>query len=639
MTSRILLADDSITIQKVVNLTFADEGIEVVAVSNGEQAERRLSEISPDLVLADIFMPGKNGYELCEFVKQSPQFRNVPVVLLVGAFEPFNEAEARRVRADAHLTKPFESRTLVDTVRKLIGMSGRPAGAPPSVPMPTHQEAPALTPAPEATSVALPSFNLDLSGMSPEWEANQPGQQSNPIGDSAEPAQLNNASPLELDYGSFGNSDNAPTGFQVEERATSAGFSFTSSVKDTAELPPIEPEPPASVHSQQWAPTEPMQESPVFSEGEPTLARGDSFSAPFELADDSQGFKVRSTFGDADRDSVLDFDRMDAPQSSAPDNIVSFDVDFSTATTSETPVAYDAPTAASEEQPTERSMSEEPATAAVDAEEFGEMPLELTAEPIPQTLSVDDPLGDVLSVEPSDLQPIESGVNGGMAPLSFQPPEPAEFVSASEPEVVEEPPALSPYAFDEDSARGTNERLGGVVHSGLSFEAFSPVMEEPASARTEPSVWESSSEDVLPELSQTVETPSEVENAFAASEMWAAAETEFAAIDVEAVAVDEPALSVLSESPDPETGFAFASVAEPPAEAPAPVESMPAPAESNTQPGESVMLSQALIDEIVRRVVAEMGDAVVREIAWEVVPDCVERVVEKLSHDAAAKRM
>ena len=90
MATRILLADDSITIQKVVNLTFADEGIEVVAVSNGDLAERRLAEVAPDLVLADIFMPGKNGYELCESIKENPQFRNVPVVLLVGAFEPFD---------------------------------------------------------------------------------------------------------------------------------------------------------------------------------------------------------------------------------------------------------------------------------------------------------------------------------------------------------------------------------------------------------------------------------------------------------------------------------------------------------------------------------------------------------------------
>src|SRR5262245_1907864 len=130
MGSRILLADDSITIQKVVNLTFADEGIEVVSVSNGDQAERRLGEIKPDLVLADIFMPGKNGYELCEAIKRDSQFRTVPVVLLVGAFEPFDQAEARRVHADAHLTKPFESRTLVETVRRLISTRAASPAAP-----------------------------------------------------------------------------------------------------------------------------------------------------------------------------------------------------------------------------------------------------------------------------------------------------------------------------------------------------------------------------------------------------------------------------------------------------------------------------------------------------------------------------
>src|SRR5215470_18455886 len=129
MASKILLADDSITIQKVVNLTFADEGIDVITVSNGEMAERRLSEINPDLVLADIFMPGKNGYELCQFIKDTPPYQNIPVILLVGAFEPFDQSEARRVKADAHLTKPFESRTLVETVRKLIQTSRSKSGS------------------------------------------------------------------------------------------------------------------------------------------------------------------------------------------------------------------------------------------------------------------------------------------------------------------------------------------------------------------------------------------------------------------------------------------------------------------------------------------------------------------------------
>ena len=123
---RLLLADDSITIQKVVNLTFADEGLDVTTVGNGDLAIEKIEEIAPDIVLADIHMPGLNGYEVCEFVKRDERFRHIPVMLLVGSFEPFNEAEARRVGADDYLTKPFQSiRQLVSKVGSLL--SGKSA--------------------------------------------------------------------------------------------------------------------------------------------------------------------------------------------------------------------------------------------------------------------------------------------------------------------------------------------------------------------------------------------------------------------------------------------------------------------------------------------------------------------------------
>lgn len=124
---KLLLADDSITIQKIVALTFADEGLQVVAVSNGAEAIEKLKEISPDIVLADVFMPHKTGYQVCEHVKQSEQLKNVPVMLLVGSFEPFDKVEARRVGADDILTKPFQSiRTLVDKVGALLGREKTP---------------------------------------------------------------------------------------------------------------------------------------------------------------------------------------------------------------------------------------------------------------------------------------------------------------------------------------------------------------------------------------------------------------------------------------------------------------------------------------------------------------------------------
>ena len=152
----------------MVNLTFADEGIEVVAVSSGDMAERRLPEVSPDLVLADIFMPGKNGYELCEAIKENSQFRHVPVVLLVGAFEPFDQAEANRVKADAHLTKPFESRTLVETVRRLISDQGNTAAPTSKVNDEAEEAIEALSPAAASTPLVAPVPNIDFSAMMPE---------------------------------------------------------------------------------------------------------------------------------------------------------------------------------------------------------------------------------------------------------------------------------------------------------------------------------------------------------------------------------------------------------------------------------------------------------------------------------------
>ena len=91
----------------MVVLAFQERGIEVIAVGNGEAAVRRIPDGNPDLVLADVFMPVRNGYEVCEFVKKDPRFSHIPVILLVGAFDPLDEKEARRVGADGVLKKPF----------------------------------------------------------------------------------------------------------------------------------------------------------------------------------------------------------------------------------------------------------------------------------------------------------------------------------------------------------------------------------------------------------------------------------------------------------------------------------------------------------------------------------------------------
>ncbi|MCI0525386.1 MAG: response regulator [Acidobacteria bacterium] len=127
MSYKILLADDSVTVQKIITLTFSDEGVDVVTVNNGDEAIARLQHLRPALVMADVSIPGRNGYDICEFVKTHPDMKDTPVILLVPAFEPFDEERARRIGADCHLTKPFQSiRTLISTVKSLVERRAAP---------------------------------------------------------------------------------------------------------------------------------------------------------------------------------------------------------------------------------------------------------------------------------------------------------------------------------------------------------------------------------------------------------------------------------------------------------------------------------------------------------------------------------
>lgn len=150
MPKKILLADDSITIQKVVELTFSDGDYEVIAVNNGARAIAKLSEMRPDIVLSDIIMPEKNGYEVCEFIKSHPEYRTIPVILLTGTFEPFDPDRADKAGCDAVVTKPFESQSLIHKVEELIEQSKSNAPTAPHAAMgaPLEKPAPAAPPPP-----------------------------------------------------------------------------------------------------------------------------------------------------------------------------------------------------------------------------------------------------------------------------------------------------------------------------------------------------------------------------------------------------------------------------------------------------------------------------------------------------------
>ncbi|MFL5303012.1 MAG: response regulator, partial [Anaeromyxobacteraceae bacterium] len=174
MPKTLLLADDSITIQKVVGITFAGEDFRVTTVDNGEDAIARARELKPDVILADVVMPRKNGYEVCQAVKSDPALQHIPVLLLAGTFEAFDERRAQSVRADGHIAKPFESQALITKVKELLsGAPVQPAAAQPTAPA-AAQPAPVVAQRPAAPTPARPSTAAPPAAARPAPAAPSP---------------------------------------------------------------------------------------------------------------------------------------------------------------------------------------------------------------------------------------------------------------------------------------------------------------------------------------------------------------------------------------------------------------------------------------------------------------------------------
>ncbi|MEO8682544.1 MAG: response regulator, partial [Vicinamibacterales bacterium] len=210
----LLLADDSVTIQRVIALTFANEEFRVITVSDGQQAIDRIAAQPPDIVLAGTTMPNLNGYDVSRYVRNQPGLKNVPVLLLTGAFESVDEARLKASGASGTIEKPFEPTIVISRVKELLGMkatptpaTGRsvtpansPAGTRPprppvvtpkspvppkpkgqSAPVAAHAPAPTPAPAPpEPTepTPALPELAAPLWDDIPEEGSRDPGTRS-----------------------------------------------------------------------------------------------------------------------------------------------------------------------------------------------------------------------------------------------------------------------------------------------------------------------------------------------------------------------------------------------------------------------------------------------------------------------------
>jgi CheY-like chemotaxis protein len=179
MAHKLLLADDSVTIQRVIELTFADEDVQVLTASDGEQAIARLQTDNPDIVLADIGMPKRNGYEVAAFIKNDPAYKHIPVLLLTGAFEPIDETRAEQAGCDGVLVKPFEPQQVITRVRELLRAGkGDHTHAVADVPRPVERltpsrpvELPKRDAQPEAMATTRQTHDVDLASDGPA----QPG--------------------------------------------------------------------------------------------------------------------------------------------------------------------------------------------------------------------------------------------------------------------------------------------------------------------------------------------------------------------------------------------------------------------------------------------------------------------------------
>jgi CheY-like chemotaxis protein len=189
MPYTLLLADDSTTIQRIVELTFASEDIAVVAFSDGDHAIASLDRSIPDIVLADVGMPGRSGYEVSRYIKNSPPLAHIPVLLLTGAFEPVDQAKALEAGCDGILIKPFEPQFVISRVKELLKKS-KPGSkddeveqyfeeldrafaslnSTPPPPAPVDSETPVAAPPETATAISAPAPDAvtPISSPAPE---------------------------------------------------------------------------------------------------------------------------------------------------------------------------------------------------------------------------------------------------------------------------------------------------------------------------------------------------------------------------------------------------------------------------------------------------------------------------------------
>jgi CheY-like chemotaxis protein len=506
MAKTLLLADDSVTIQKVVGISFASEDVTLITVDNGDDAISRAREVRPDAILADVVMPGKNGYEVCEAIKADPELRHIPVMLLTGTFEAYDEERAVRAGASAHVSKPFESQTLVDKVKRLFAQSASPGAPVAAATAPASAAtAPAAVDADDTAGDSFDFFDDDLDA------ANDAGRQDQTAPLESDALDLDAAADA-LSLGDTG----PPLAGGAEEPASAAVAERTMFLPEADEQPetlsnaeqtiaiPVEEMPtpaapkPVNLDETDLPPLPPMAEPALLGAAADFLAP-DAAAAPVEAQAPAAG-----------ADAIT---QPDPPIASGPE--ASFDsslgdsLDLLSPTRDGLDFDFEVPSPASGDDSALRLDSTDLADATIldptGASGFDVSSSDLSAamppliseppSPAPAVAPAEEPW----PAEPAAAAPSPPGIEPPVAPVPPADTEPAS-VPTSAPRVASAP-AGEPTAEDALSAiaPALREQLHDTLEK-IAWESFSDVTEKivrQAVEKVETIAWE-----VIPQLAE-----------------------------------------------------------------------------------------------------------------------------------------
>ncbi|HYH10364.1 MAG TPA: response regulator [Thermoanaerobaculia bacterium] len=608
MPKKILLADDSITIQKVVELTFSDGDYEVTAVNNGAKAVQKLAEMRPDIILSDIIMPEKNGYEVCEYVKSNPEFRNIPVVLLTGTFEPFDPDRAEKAGCDAVVTKPFESQSLIHKVEELISQAQQnasAAAAAPAAESPSPWMDDSATSAPDSGS----AFTTASGAFPSASETGDAFTHDSDIFGAAPAPQATTEMPFEVPADPFGAPPPAEE-FSGETRAfPRISFEELQKMSTPEPAPEIPPAVPAAPEPSPW--DEPAADAFSGETRAFTKMSFDDFAAsaptpdpePAPQAEPESPFgappPVEEFSGETRAFPRMSFEELQQMSTPAPAPEPEPEPPTPEPSPWDQPAAAASPFGAEDDGPAFggetrafpkmsfddlQSLSSAPLASAPTPEQ----PLEPTPWGEPSGSHFDAP------ASPFDAEP-EAPAFGGetraFPKLSFDD---FQQMSAPEPEPTPEPEAPTPSPWEATPA--ADAPIWSPTAETSAFDT--PSTESFSTAAAVPFTAEPTGEAMPEDLPFATETTSAPEPIPAEEPSWSPIAAAEAQAEPEEPAVPPPALA-----PEASPAMPIAS-----------------------RGGE---LTDDQIDRIARRVVELMSDQVVRNIAWEVIPDLAEMVVKE----------